>query len=265
MVQGPPGTGKSQLIANLMADAMGSKKSVLLVCQKRVALEVVQKRLNEVGLGQYVGLWSDFKKDRAPVYAQMAQTIQNLEEAEAQNQNLDTVLLERKFGQACNQLEQITQNLESWKAALFDSSLAGTSVRELYLAKEYEQKSIFKSNLVLHFKLDEWNQYLLWLNKYWDDLWLTLGPDSNFRNRRNWFLNGETEFSNLPEAWKSICRNLNLLYRKYKSACLTEQEKKPFAILSQKKVLIEAILMSDNEVGTQVPYLLMDFKGILMI
>ena len=50
-----------------MADAMGSKKSVLLVCQKRVALEVVQKRLNEVGLGQYVGLWSDFKKDRAPV------------------------------------------------------------------------------------------------------------------------------------------------------------------------------------------------------
>ena len=45
VVQGPPGTGKSQLIANLMADAAAAGKRVLLVCQKRAALDVVQERL----------------------------------------------------------------------------------------------------------------------------------------------------------------------------------------------------------------------------
>jgi very-short-patch-repair endonuclease len=51
VIQGPPGTGKSQTIANLIAAAVKEGKKVLFVAEKMAALEVVQRRLDEVGLG----------------------------------------------------------------------------------------------------------------------------------------------------------------------------------------------------------------------
>src|SRR5690606_37490169 len=64
VVQGPPGTSKSQLICNLMADAIASGKKVLLVSQKRAALDVVYRRLKEIDLGNFLGLVHDFRNDR---------------------------------------------------------------------------------------------------------------------------------------------------------------------------------------------------------
>jgi very-short-patch-repair endonuclease/DNA polymerase III delta prime subunit len=54
VIQGPPGTGKSQTIANLIAAALDRGKTVLFVAEKQVALEVVYKRLAEVGIGEFV-------------------------------------------------------------------------------------------------------------------------------------------------------------------------------------------------------------------
>jgi hypothetical protein len=53
VLQGPPGTGKSQTITNLIAHCLTVGKRVLFVAQKRAALEVVHKRLAEVGLGPF--------------------------------------------------------------------------------------------------------------------------------------------------------------------------------------------------------------------
>lgn len=49
-IQGPPGTGKSQTIVNIISNFLARNRSVLLVCEKNVALEVVLKRLREKGL-----------------------------------------------------------------------------------------------------------------------------------------------------------------------------------------------------------------------
>ncbi len=51
VIQGPPGTGKSQTIVNIIASAIAQGKSVLFVAEKMAALNVVQKRLENVGLG----------------------------------------------------------------------------------------------------------------------------------------------------------------------------------------------------------------------
>ena len=51
VIQGPPGTGKSQTITNLIAEAIGHNKTVLFVSEKMAALEVVKRRLDQVGLG----------------------------------------------------------------------------------------------------------------------------------------------------------------------------------------------------------------------
>jgi very-short-patch-repair endonuclease len=50
-IDGPPGTGKSQTIANLIASLIAQRKSVLFVCEKRAALDVVKRRLTAAGLG----------------------------------------------------------------------------------------------------------------------------------------------------------------------------------------------------------------------
>lgn len=53
VIIGPPGTGKSQTIGNLIAHMLGKGKKVLFVSEKTAALEVVHRRLREIGLGQF--------------------------------------------------------------------------------------------------------------------------------------------------------------------------------------------------------------------
>lgn len=53
ILDGPPGTGKSQTIANMITNALYHGKSVLFVAEKGVALEVVKKRLDSLGIGQF--------------------------------------------------------------------------------------------------------------------------------------------------------------------------------------------------------------------
>ena len=53
IVQGPPGTGKSQTIVNLIAEFIARGKTVLFISEKMAALEVVYKRLKEVGLSHF--------------------------------------------------------------------------------------------------------------------------------------------------------------------------------------------------------------------
>ena len=51
VIQGPPGTGKSQTIVNIIAEAVAQGKRTLFVSEKMAALEVVKRRLDNIGLG----------------------------------------------------------------------------------------------------------------------------------------------------------------------------------------------------------------------
>lgn len=53
VINGPPGTGKSQTITNIIAATIALGKSVLFVSEKLAALEVVRKRLDMAGLGDF--------------------------------------------------------------------------------------------------------------------------------------------------------------------------------------------------------------------
>jgi len=53
VLEGPPGTGKSQTIANLISQCLAHGKTVLFVSEKMAALEVVHRRLEKVGLGDF--------------------------------------------------------------------------------------------------------------------------------------------------------------------------------------------------------------------
>ena len=53
ILYGPPGTGKSQTITNLISNALYQGKRVLFVAEKMAALNVVQSRLEKIGLGPF--------------------------------------------------------------------------------------------------------------------------------------------------------------------------------------------------------------------
>ncbi|RYB04477.1 DUF4011 domain-containing protein [Lichenibacterium ramalinae] len=67
LVEGPPGTGKSQTIVNMLADAIGRGETVLVVCQKLAALQVVQKRMAAEGMGDRLFVVTDVNRDREPI------------------------------------------------------------------------------------------------------------------------------------------------------------------------------------------------------
>lgn len=78
LVEGPPGTGKSQTIVNMVADAIGRQRSLLIVCQKHAALEVVYKRLVAEGLGQRIVMLNDVNRDREPIIRSIREQLETL-------------------------------------------------------------------------------------------------------------------------------------------------------------------------------------------
>jgi very-short-patch-repair endonuclease/DNA polymerase III delta prime subunit len=94
VLQGPPGTGKSQTITNMIAQAIGEGKRVLFVAEKRAALEVVQSRLEKVGLGTFCLEVHSNKANKKDVLRQLGESLemsrrQSPAEWEAQTRRLE--------------------------------------------------------------------------------------------------------------------------------------------------------------------------------
>lgn len=75
VIQGPPGTGKSQTIANLIATAVSDGKKVLFVAEKMAALEVVKRRLVNVGLGPMCLELHSNKANKRSVLEELGRTL----------------------------------------------------------------------------------------------------------------------------------------------------------------------------------------------
>jgi very-short-patch-repair endonuclease len=71
VLQGPPGTGKSQTIVNIIAELLGLGKTVLFVSEKVAALDVVHRRLTEVGLSDSCLALHSHKADKREVIQEL--------------------------------------------------------------------------------------------------------------------------------------------------------------------------------------------------
>ncbi|MDP2310998.1 MAG: DUF4011 domain-containing protein, partial [Pseudomonadota bacterium] len=81
VLQGPPGTGKSQTITNLIAGALADGKTVLFVSEKMAALEVVYRRLKNVGLGDYCLELHSNKSNKKDVVTSLGAALDRAERA----------------------------------------------------------------------------------------------------------------------------------------------------------------------------------------
>jgi very-short-patch-repair endonuclease len=76
VIEGPPGTGKSQTIANIIAECLSEGKTVLFVAEKAAALEVVKRRLENVGLGDFVLELHSRKASKRAVLEELRRSIE---------------------------------------------------------------------------------------------------------------------------------------------------------------------------------------------
>jgi len=160
VVQGPPGTGKSQLICNLISDAIAAKRNILVVSQKRAALDVIWRRMVPTGLGNFMALVHDFREDRKAIYARIASQIAELDEYRRQNNSLDAIQLERNFLQACNRIDYLVEKLGEFRTALSDETMCGVSVKELYMTARRDQPVIPVRQELASFRMDTLDDFL---------------------------------------------------------------------------------------------------------
>jgi hypothetical protein len=102
---GPPGTGKSQTIANLIAQCLAEGKRVLFVAEKIAALDVVFRRLREVGLGEFCLELHSNKSRKLDVLSQLQKSWESKGE-------VDAVTWESKAQQLGQVREQLSTYVE---------------------------------------------------------------------------------------------------------------------------------------------------------
>lgn len=123
VIYGPPGTGKSQTIVNIISDALCKNKRVLVVSQKRAALDVVFSRLSK--LNTKAMMIPDAEKDKVPFFDRIRQMhTQILRE--------DYSATQKKFQRNEININKEIETLEKISKVLFTPTEFGLSLQEMY-------------------------------------------------------------------------------------------------------------------------------------
>jgi hypothetical protein len=125
VIHGPPGTGKSQTIANIIGDHLARGQRVLVVSDKRTALDVVANRLRHIGLGSLVGLVHDPQRDQRELYRALRQQLDDLPEATSHPQ------AQRQLEQIDAELQRLHGEVTQYAEALTTRDARGYSFHDL--------------------------------------------------------------------------------------------------------------------------------------
>ena len=121
VLHGPPGTGKSQTITNIIANALFHGKRVLFVAEKMAALEVVQKRLADIGLAPFCLELHSNKTKKSLVMDQLRKTTEVV-----QQMGDDT------FTKEAAHLDELKQELDSHVKRLHKVYPCGLSIYDCF-------------------------------------------------------------------------------------------------------------------------------------
>ncbi len=123
VIYGPPGTGKSQTIVNIIADAIAKKKRVLVVSQKRAALDVVFNRLGL--LNSKVMYLVDSEKNKNFFYERVRSTHEEVLKHKSEFSMTEYEKIQGKLQDEERQLKNISD-------VLFTKTEFGLSLSQMY-------------------------------------------------------------------------------------------------------------------------------------
>lgn len=127
VVQGPSGTGKSQCIVGVILQAMRKGMRVLLVAEKKAALDVVKKRLEALGLGDVCLMLHGTDTKKGQVLHQLDAVLDHAQQPEEEN---------KAFASAAQALEEVKDELDAYVRALHSEGACGMTLYELLSAYE---------------------------------------------------------------------------------------------------------------------------------
>ena len=127
------------MIVNLISNSIAKNKKVLVVCQKRAALDVVYQRLELYGLSRQVALVHDANADRKRLYEKIEKILNN---------DLSSVYSDvvEKFKRVSSEIEEKTKYFNILAHNLWSKRKCGLSVYELYS----KSKSLNSNEILLH-------------------------------------------------------------------------------------------------------------------
>lgn len=109
IIEGPPGTGKSQTIANIITQCLAHGRTVLFVSEKRAALDVVYRRLYDMGLGDFCLELHSNKARKADVLEQLRRAWEARAEMNADEWAREAT----RLGRLRNSLNRFVQDLHA--------------------------------------------------------------------------------------------------------------------------------------------------------
>lgn len=125
VIYGPPGTGKSQTIVNIISDALCKNKRVLVVSQKKAALDVVYNRLKE--LNTKCMFITDSEKSKVAFYERCKQMHYSIVESQNEEENFET-----KYKEIEENLNKEVGDLQRISDVLFTKTPFGLTLQQLY-------------------------------------------------------------------------------------------------------------------------------------
>ncbi|GAO44733.1 DUF3320 domain-containing protein [Flavihumibacter petaseus] len=121
VLHGPPGTGKSQTITNMIANALYEGKRVLFVAAKKAALDVVESRLESIGIGPFCLELHSNKSRKSAVLEQLKEAAQVATRRPPEN-----------YQQEAQRLADLRNELNVYVEALHKKYPFGYSLFELF-------------------------------------------------------------------------------------------------------------------------------------
>jgi DNA polymerase IIIc chi subunit len=143
VIYGPPGTGKSQTIVNIIADALAKNKRVLMVSQKKAALDVIYNRLGS--LNSKAIIVHDANKDKKAFYEKIKNTLEDVK--------VNDMNLENNISLKAEIIDEHIQMLEFLAKVLNEKRDYGISLQEMYaISSDIASKEDYRYEDFLKFR-----------------------------------------------------------------------------------------------------------------
>ena len=166
VIQGPPGTGKSQSLTAIITQALLNHKKVLVVCEKKTAMEVLYNNLQKEQLQSLCVMIEDVYRDRKNIVESVRYKIENIEQPPMRFRANEYELLRTKF---LSLQEEINHRItfgntatfgdDNWSELISKVSLLNTNT-EVYKKSNAINKQIRSSDFEFTY-----NEFLVLLDK----------------------------------------------------------------------------------------------------
>ena len=123
IIQGPPGTGKSQTLTAIITNSLENGANILIVCEKKTALNVIYEKLTELGLDDLTAMLSDPSADRKNI----VKRVRDLEENINRSPNLSG-FDEQRYNYASTEYKNLKEKYKNHQK-LLENTLAETTLK----------------------------------------------------------------------------------------------------------------------------------------